>query len=71
MTMNKTYLTPAVLVTLLITGCGLKGDLYIPAEQPVVVPAGTQSTEDQNDEVKSSEKKSTEEKLDRTLDQTP
>lgn len=53
MTMNKasaSRLAPAIFVALLVTACGLKGDLYIPSEATAVTPADVQSADDENAE---------------------
>ena len=50
MTMNKTYLVLTAMASLCITGCGLKGDLYIPTEEPEVAPTQGQTTDDESAE---------------------
>lgn len=44
MTMNKTYLTLTAMAALCMTGCGLKGDLYMPTEEAEVASTESQTT---------------------------
>jgi len=50
MTMNKICLALTAMAALCITGCGLKGDLYMPTEEPEVAPTESPTTGDKSAE---------------------
>ena len=64
--MYKTRAALAAMATLLVAGCGLQGDLYIPTEKPAVAPAEGQSTGDQ-----STDNENAEEEPDPSSEQVP
>lgn len=48
--MNKrcaVTIAPAIIAALLITACGLQGDLYLPGEESDAAPAAVKSSEDE------------------------
>lgn len=48
------YIVMGMISMLLITACGLQGDLYMPSEKPAATPADGQNAEDESTDEKES-----------------